>query len=543
MFGKNKNLTFFFLFLAFYVLVFSVLLKHSFDYLDPDFGWHLKFGQEILGTRDVPRVNTINYTLEGMRLVDHEWLANLLVYLVYDRFGYILVNILFSFLALASFLIQYWAAKKFFFKNSSGLWIFFIVQLFAIYASLPSLGVRIQEFTLLFLAALLAGLYAYERTRSKAVLFCLPPFFWLWASMHGGFLLGLWLLCAFVGLKAVENVLFKKKRPEFLAGEVLSWPAICAFAFFSLLSFGATFLTPYGVELYSFLGSYRNDYYLGSILEWFHQFRYPFSYVQLAYLQLIVLAVVWWGLSIFLLKKNQACLSLWNIFLLAFFSFLAFKSRRHFPLLAVVSAPIAASLLADFFKLKGEKLFFEFSRDRFLDQLVKFFLFSCVLSGLLLQAVSIRIVSDPWRSFPEKYPYLAVDFLKSKPELFNKKLFNDFNWGGYLIWTWPGKKLFIDGRLPQYSYNGHSLLEEYHEFSVPGQTADKLAEHKIELALVAAGGEPLEIKWWERKFLGVKEKNDLCDEQGRSVLERFLASSTDWQMIYADDISKVYLKK
>lgn len=57
---------------------------------------------------------------------------------------------------------------------------------------------------------------------------------------------------------------------------------------------------------------------------------------------------------------------------------------------------------------------------------------------------------DPFKSFCGKYPCYAVNFLqKHHQKYLNKKLFNNYNWGGYLIHEYPEKQIFIDGRLPQ----------------------------------------------------------------------------------------------
>jgi hypothetical protein len=37
-------------------------------------------------------------------------------------------------------------------------------------------------------------------------------------------------------------------------------------------------------------------------------------------------------------------------------------------------------------------------------------------------------------------------------------LFNDYNWGGYLIYTLPGSKVFVDGRTDLY---GDAILDDY----------------------------------------------------------------------------------
>ena len=543
--AENKNKLFVWLVGFFYVLVFFLLLKNSFSYLDPDFGWHIKMGQEIISNLDVPRTNFINYTIYKVSWVDHEWLSGVLTYFIYDKLGYIAVNIFFAFLALIAFLIQYFTFKKFFSAGTGSFLIFLAIQLLGAYASQPSLGVRMQEFTLLFLAFLLLIFYSYEKKPNKKILLCLPVLFWFWASLHGGFLLGVGLLGFFVLIKLAEIIVFKFFQPKFLIKSPLPFKKIVDFSIFGLLSLAATCLTPYGLKLYSFLTSYRNDYYLGVLSEWLNQFRYPLVYWQLAFLELLLLVFIWWGLKVFWFRKgsDEEKISLWNLFLLSLFTFMAFRSKRHFPLLFMVSVPVLAYFLTTFLNLKNFSLSKKIFTNYLMDKGAKTFFILVFICSLSLQIVSINFVSDPWMVFGGKLPYGAVQYLKHNPEYGDLRLFNEFNWGGYLIWTLPGKQLFIDGRLSQYWYKGRSLLEEYQEFLIPGNAEGKLAEHKIEMVLLESGGKPLVIRPWKRKLFGVKEKEGLRNKNGYSGLETFLKSSPEWRLVYGDGVASIYVKK
>ena len=530
------------LILGLYALLLAIFFKHSLDYLDPDLGWHLKFGQEIIEMADVPRVNAVNYTLSGYQWVDHEWLSNLVTYAVYASAGYVALNLFFALLALSAVLLQYRIARNFFFQEKSfALLVFFALQLFGAYASLPSLGVRMQEFTLLFLGVLLFIFYDYQKNPKGRVVWFLPPLLYLWSCLHGGFLLGLGLAFLFPAFKAAEAVLFKFRHFDFLSGRPLSFLEIRRFLFWSLLALASTSFTPYGLKLYSFLASYRNDFYLGRIYEWFHQFRYPFFYPQLIFILIVAAIWLWWALRTFYFNRNKAIIrvSLWDVSLLAIFSVLAIRSRRHFPLLAMFSVPVTASLLADFLNLKSQQWTDRFLKDRVLDRLVVVFLTLVFICSLSLQLVSAKFTLDPWKSFSHGYPYEAAKYLQSHPE-YSGRLFNEFNWGGYLIWVYPGRELFIDGRLPQVEYKGHSLLEEFYAVFEPGQAQEKLEEHDIEVVLLSAKKEEILPTWWEKRFFGIKESR--AEDIPVTALEDYLGSSPDWFLVYQDEVSKVFVK-
>jgi hypothetical protein len=95
--------------------------------------------------------------------------------------------------------------------------------------------VRPQLFSLLLFAAMLLALTAFDRGRRRAVL-ALPVLFALWANFHGGFLVGLGVLAAWLSVRLLQN-------PR-------SWPTYLATG---LAALAATLLNPYGPGLWRFL--------------------------------------------------------------------------------------------------------------------------------------------------------------------------------------------------------------------------------------------------------------------------------------------------
>ncbi len=100
---KNKFLIIFWI--AFYLTIFAILIHNSFSYLDPDLGWHLKVGEQILKERALPETDYYTYTYGGKFWLDIEWLSNILVYWVYSKLGNISLNILFVLLIIITLII------------------------------------------------------------------------------------------------------------------------------------------------------------------------------------------------------------------------------------------------------------------------------------------------------------------------------------------------------------------------------------------------------------------------------------------------------
>ena len=85
-----------------------------------------------------------------------------------------------------------------------------------------------------------------------------------------------------------------------------------------------------------------------------------------------------------------------------------------------------------------------------------------ILNGALIIVLSLAVlgnlflISQPER-VDENYPVAAVQWMQAHhPE---GRLFNSYNWGGYLLWTLPEVPVFIDGRADLY---GDDLLNQWH---------------------------------------------------------------------------------
>jgi|WetSurMetagenome_2_1015567.scaffolds.fasta_scaffold04666_6 hypothetical protein len=529
----------------FYLFVFFILLFNSFSYFDPDFGWHLKTGEQIWQIRAVPSLNYEDYTLVGMTWVDHEWLMNLVTYFIFHNFGYITLSVFFALIIIAVLLIQFWLARKFFLPDNRGLIFFLVLQFFGLFGVLPHLGVRMQEVTLLCLSLLLVVIYFYQKDKDYKKLFWLIPLFIFWASAHAGFLIGLFILAFFIFIKIVEFILAKINIWNFIDYQnKLSGKQIGFFAFFSFLAGVATLVTPYGLKLYQFLLGYRDNFYQTHISEWLGEYFYPFQYPQLIYLEIVLLFFVLLVFSVFIFKgERRRKIDLFTLGLVIIFYFLSFKARRHFPLLFVVSLPILANFFINFFKINFNFTSLLAGKNIMANKLIFIFLALALFMAGAETALQINFTNHPESAYQKSYPAKAIDFLRAHPEWNDRKIFNEYGWGGYLIWQYPERKLFIDGRLPQYQFNGHSLLEEYFTFFDPQKSEGKLKEYNIGLVLLRLPEQFPCPHWWERIFLGIKEENLIKAQKENLALHDFLVASVEWQKVYDDGLAEIFIKK
>lgn len=532
LFKKINFKTLFWIF--FYFFIFCLLLRNSFNYLDADFGWHLKVGQEIISTRVVPHINHYNYTFSG-DWVDHEWLGNAGLYLIYSQGGYLLVSILFA-LLVVGILVLLNILAHFFWPEINALPLV-LFQFFGLMASSPHFGVRLQEFGVLFLLLLFIIIVYYNKKKNWQTLLFLPPLMYLWACLHASFLIGFFLLAAWLFIKIGENICRRFwPKPWLDFSGTLEWREIIVFAAILIFSFGATLFTPYRLDLYYFLLGYQNTFYQSNIQEWLSQFSFPLQYWQLFYLALAVLAFI---LYIYYARKQKSYLKidLWTIFLVFLFIVLSFKSRRHVPLMFVASFLFVIDVWRIIFKNDPPVKIGR--QNKYLNSWLKIYLLSCLFLTSSYQLVQTKFTNDPFQAYCQKYPCGAVEFLKNHPDYASLKIFNEYGWGGYLIWIYPEKKLFIDGRLPQVPFAGQTFLEEYYDFYKKDQDiAKKLNQYKIKLVLIMAVDKGVKIKKWEKIFFGIKDgelvaHNDLRD---------YLVTSSDWSEIYRDATAVIYKK-
>lgn len=530
----KKNKISLILWVIFYFFIFTLLLRGSFGYLDPDFGWHLQVGQEIAASGTVPDINQYNFTFTG-HWVDHEWLSNELVFLLYNQWGYIAVAVCFALLIVAVLVIlNVWVRRRY--PATSDYAIIFF-QTFGIAAASPHFGVRMQEFGVLFLTLLLLSIYQYNKDKQPLWLLALPLLMFLWACLHGSFLIGFVIAAAWIAVKILEKLLSRYYHPSWLDfSEILKGREIALFAGAVLLSFGATLLTPYRGRLYSFLAGYKDSFYLSHIQEWLPQSHYPFQYGQLIYLALVAMAII---LYFYYSRgpKRLWRINIWTLALAGLFLILSFKSRRHFPLLFVATFSFLTIIFSRLFQIDDQVKSKTGKWVWLKNNWVQYYLALILLLAAFSQLALTEFTSTPFLSFQKNYPVGAVDFLQARPEYNQLRLFNDYGWGGYLIQTMPGRKIFIDGRLPQVEYRGQTFLEEYLDFfNSDKDIAGKLDSHGIDLVMIPVKDKELRAKKWEQIVFGMSG-NNLMSPNG---LRNYLLDAGDWQVIYFDETAIIY---
>lgn len=536
------------LYIIFFATIFSILLCHSFTYLDPDFGWHLKIGQETIQEKSVPTIEKHVTILRGASWVDHEWLLNAAVYWFYDKLGYIPLSIFFAALALIFFILTIILARDNLAKGSDSTIFIILFVLLGLPGILGHLGVRLQEIGFLCFVLILLMIRNYENQRNWKILMLFPPFFILWANMHGSFLVGLFILLLWLGVMVLRKIFEHRKFVNFRTETFFVLPAafsrrqIWTFALFVLLSFAATLLTPYGLKLHYFLADYwRNPAFSSQIQEWLSPFQFPFRYWQIFYISFFLGALFFFFFYRIITEisaSNKIKLNFWYLLLSLIFIVLTLKSRRNFPFFFAVSLPIMVGFFSGIFDFNLDyihKVFLTFPR------FVKNSPVVIILLVLTLTILRTNFNSNPFQNYCSEYPCQALDYIKSKPEYKNLKIFNSYQWGGYLLWTWPEKEIFVDGRYPQHSLGSRSLIEEYADFFDSDKGLEKFSQYDIQLVLASRNNINYSSNWLEKIIFRIKQKD--IDKMNISNSLLFLQQSDKYSLVYADEVADIYVLK
>ncbi len=406
---------------------------------DLDIWLHLKAGEVILEGQAVPAQDIFSFTMQGKPWVDHEWLFQLVSYLVYSRWQADGLIFLQSIIIVLAFFILFLIGYK-----TMGSYLEpAILTALVVYASMSRFNIRPDIFSLLFFALYLYILKFHSQTKWA---WLLVPLQVLWVNFHGYFFLG--PLLAFLFMLSSPG--HKRLRIVFL--------------FVAL----ACLLSPNGLKgaLYPFyilrdILSGSNSVFFKYIQELKPTLQSGRHIKSLFYLYLIA------GLCLATLALNFRRLKTIDVILVSFF-FLFSLTLRNVAFFSFVCFTVIVSYLAKTIGGASRNIRIEVPGRQSLYYLLKYalvFIFIAWTAGkvntVLTQGYydfdSYALKSSLSGITHSRYPKAAVDFVLKNEVAPN--MFNDFNSGAYLIGrAYPQRKVFIDGRTELY---GQEFFERY----------------------------------------------------------------------------------
>jgi hypothetical protein len=409
---------------------------------DPDFGWHFKYGEYLFTHGTILKENIFSYNFVDYYWANSYWLAQAIMYLpAYffgDTYGPLIMSLIFSVLG-AVFIVKIFdhvPFKPFSLDGSSSVRLsklgktVGIIILFMFFSSY-FVSIRPLYFSSVFMLLLLFVLLF-----KKPYIKFLPILFLFWANMHADFTLAGFIFTVFV-LFSIVSVYKTHKKVDltyvptlFLAGLV-------------------TFINPFGIYLHLTLLKETHPFQFQYITEWMPLTGDIFGFVVFVSVVSLVMVSVW---------ELKSKFGYWYAFVTIFFLVLGIRSVYFFRV-GIIVGIFALAFYVDYIGLKLFNMFNQVEQRRILKSVyvVGFFIF---LTGAGFFASNIYYASSIERwSKKYNYPYEAVQYLKENP--IEGNMFNEYAWGGYLIWQLPEKKTFIDGRMPSWRVDDESVFEEY----------------------------------------------------------------------------------
>ncbi|NLG70515.1 MAG: hypothetical protein GX495_00530 [Chloroflexi bacterium] len=413
-----------------FLAVFAMAARIS---VDTDTWWHLRAGQWIVENRAIPRVDSFSHTRSGQPWEYPGWLVQAPLYLIYRWLGPGGLNLWTAAMVTLAFACIYPILHGGPFLRA-----------FAVVLAAAASGVywAARPYMVTFAAAAFF-LLVLERWRRRmdtephdghlGSLLLLPLVMLVWVNSHGGFAAGFLIWGAYLA-----GALFDGLR-------IRCWSSVRPLALTGALLLAAASLNPSGPEMLAYpfktVGITAVQEY---IQEWQPPDLQARSVQPFIWLLLLTFGAV--GFS-------RRRLLLTDFLLFAGFGYMALTAGRNIALFSL-AAPLVLTRHADpLARALGQRWGYsglsERPRTPFQGRLNLALLALLAAAGVLKLALVFPAEVNQ-EHFAETLPVEAVDFLRSQPHS-SGKLFNSYNYGGYLVWALPEYPVFVDGRTDLYN--------------------------------------------------------------------------------------------
>jgi len=272
-----------------------------------------------------------------------------------------------------------------------------------------------------------------------------------------------------------------------------------------------TLINPYGLrnyrEVFDTIFSHNLHF---SISEWLPYTTFRFS------------MIIYTGSVIALLHVFAKKFSFFDKMTAVVLLLLGFSSNRLMIYFFLFTLPLFAKALEIFYRLaKQSPVFYSAWRFRY-SLLVVFWGTSLITTTEVLK--NYRLFYDSY------YPVEAVAYLKQNP--YQGNFYAPYNWGGYLIWQYPEKKVFIDGRMAIWEENGYSAFKEERDLYRDKITINELRQkYSISTVLLPVAEDK------QGTLQQLIEKLVKSEEDNPPLVERLKQSG--WQEVYKDEKSVI----
>jgi hypothetical protein len=483
---------------------------------DPDIGWHIRTGEQILATRTLPHTDSFSSTMQGQPWFAWEWLYDAVLGVLFRAAGLNGVVWLCATLVAATFLLLLGQLIK----RGTGLILSIVLMLLAEAAAMIHLFARPHIVSWLFALLWFSALERWESRPGnvpRRMAWFFPASMILWVNLHGEWIFGLAMLGIYTLAALVEWANEKDPFAAIRAAQrfrkmIWTWVGSAA----------ATLVNPYGWRLHAHIYRYLGDRYLMNRIE---EFRSPnfHGWAERCFVVIFLLTIV--ALAI---QRERISLSRFLVVLVAVYTGLF--SSRNLPVSSMLLVLIVGPGLWEAFCSLANLGGWAWMRRR-VSSLAAFSnrmgSQELQLRGHLWPVVSVmaalaicmqggwlgsRHLIDAGFS-PKAVPVAATDFLER--ENGTEPVFSPDSWGGYLIYRlYPRRQVVVDDR--------HDLY----------------GSDRVRQILVLMQAEP----GW-RNVLHDWQIHTVVLPSGSTLANLLLELPQDWQITYEDRVAVILEKR
>jgi hypothetical protein len=408
---------------------------------DCDTGWHIRTGEWIVANHGIPARDIFSFSKPGDPWFAWEWLSDV-VFAWINGHGGLRAVALFTILLLGTiFTLVYHLVRR----KSNVIVAVSITMLTAVCSSIHWLA-RPHLFTLLFLVLFYGALERVSEGRTHLAgvpyLVMFPPAIVLWTNLHGGFIVGILMICAYGGgefLQFILNPEAIRRHEAFVRSRNYFRSAVACMA--------ASLINPYTYHLHVHMAQYLRDPWNAQHIAEFlsPSFHHPMALFFEAMLTMAVAAAYW------TISKGRYT----EAILMVLWAHAALLAARNIPIFGIAAAPVVAAMLqsgldraadwnvAGWVRRSAAKFNLAAQGAGEKELVGRWHLVSVL--GVALVAAVIWAPNPP-KKFraefdPNAYPAAALASLGHSPDA---RIFTNDEWGDYLIWS--RQRVFVDGR-------------------------------------------------------------------------------------------------
>lgn len=452
----------------------AVLPRATWPLIDGDVWWHIRAGEEVLRTGRVPNVDTWSIVGAGRPWVSQDWLANVILAAgnSLGPWGQTALSLLFGGITVLAFWILWRAIAL----RVPGIgWVSRVIWLsIGLALGGPVMGVRVQVLDLLMAAVVIWICWRYLVDPRRRWLIGLPLVAVVWANLHAGWVLLFLIVGAVLVGEGVDRLL--RRQPG--GAPSLSWGQQRDLGLATLAAVAALAINPNGVALYGYpfytLGITALSRY---VMEWF-----PASLGDLFGQMLAAFIVI--GVVPALVFGRRG-LRTADALILVGLCLMAWRAIRFLLIVGPIGGAIVAVLLAPVISQTsfGRRMAPILRRLSGPPLRARGWLHAGLAALLVALGLGISLlrVSPPAQTaeIARVLPAQAVEWLDTHEQ--GTRLFNRYEWGGYLGEHRPAQQVFMDGRADVY---GDALLQMYVSIiSVEGDPQVILDRYRIDHAV------------------------------------------------------------